>query len=274
MHPLTPRRYGAVNLRGCWTLYRRGMARFWRFSWHSLGGPLISSAMFLAIFALAAPQAGPSVDGDAVGGHAVGGLPVMLFLAPGVVVFSLAISAFKGTAVPVLDDKLQGTVGDFLMAPLSPGELLLGYVLPAVSQAVISAVLVAVMTLAFVDYAPVNLALAGGLALCIAFFFALLGALVGLWADKWEHYGAAETFLLMPLSFLSGSFFSVTNLSAGWRDLMAFNPVFLAVNGFRFSLTGYAEAAVWPAPLVLSVLFLALGGLLWRLLARGYKLRP
>ena len=98
--------------------------------------------------------------------------------------------------------------------------------------------------------------------------------LVGLWADKWEHYGAAETFLLLPLSFLSGSFFSVASLPAGWREAMQLNPVFLAVNAFRFSMTGYSEAAVWPAPLVILALSLALGGLLWRLFVKGYKLRP
>ena len=119
-----------------------------------------------------------------------------------------------------------------------------------------------------------TLTLAVVMAICVALMFALIGVLAGLWADKWEHYGAAETFILLPLGFLSGSFFSTASLPESWRELMGLNPVFLAVNAFRYSLTGYSEATVWLAPLVLLAINLALAGLAWRLFARGYKIRP
>ena len=264
MSPLAPRRYGFVNARGCWTLFHRGMLRFFRFSWHSLGGPCVSSLLFLAVFALAGARNG-MVAPD---------LPVIAFLAPGIVVFSLCITAFEGAAMPVLDDKLQGTIADLLAAPLSPLEMLAGYVVPACCQALISGALVLALTLAFVDYHPVSVALAVVMAICVALMFALIGVLAGLWADKWEHYGAAETFILLPLGFLSGSFFSTASLPESWRELMALNPVFLAVNAFRYGLTGNSEATVLLAPLVLLALNLALAGLAWRLFARGYKIRP
>jgi ABC-2 type transport system permease protein len=262
--PHAPRRYGIINARGCWTLFHRGMLRFFRFSWHSLGGPCVSSLLFLAVFALAGARNG-MVAPD---------LPVIAFLAPGIVVFSLCITAFEGAAMPVLDDKLQGTIADLLAAPLSPLEMLAGYVVPACCQALISGALVLALTLAFVDYHPVSVALAVAMAICVALMFALIGVLAGLWADKWEHYGAAETFILLPLGFLSGSFFSTASLPESWRELMGLNPVFLAVNAFRYGLTGYSEATVLLAPLVLLALNLALAGLAWRLFARGYKIRP
>ncbi len=264
MTPLVPRRFYLINLRGVWTLYRRGLVRFLRLSWHSIGGPCVSSLLFLAVFMLAAGQ-----TGDALGGLGIGA-----FIAPGVVLFSLCQGAYEGAAFNVLEDKLEGMMGDILAAPLVAGEILFGYVLPAASMALLVSGLVLAMTALFVDLSLPAPLVALGFAALIALLFAQFGALAGLWADRWEQYSLAENFVVLPLGFLSGTFFSLAALPDFARAVVLGNPVFHAVNGFRYGLTGYSEGPLLAGALVLVLLNTMLGLLTWRLFAAGYKLKP
>lgn len=262
--PLTPRRLGAVNWRGLWTLYHRGVMRFLKLAWESLGGPCVSSLLFLAVFLLAL--------GDNRGMTA--GLSVPQFIAPGIVMFSLAHSAFENAAFPVLYDKLEGMIADILMAPLSPLELLAGYVLAAATNGLVTgAVVVALMAL-FIELPVADIGAIFCFAVLGSALFALLGTLVGLWADKWEQYSAAETFLVLPLGLLSGTFFSLQSLPEFGQALLLINPVFYAIDGFRYGFTGHASVAGSSAILILAGLNALLALLAWRLFAVGYKLKP
>ena len=109
---------------------------------------------------------------------------------------------------------------------------------------------------------------------CFVAFAPLLGTFIGLWADRWEHYAMAENFVILPLGFLSGTFFTLSSLPEAARPLIALNPVFQAVGGVRYALTGYAETALLPGALLLGGLILFLWCLLWRLFVVGYKLKP
>jgi ABC-2 type transport system permease protein len=259
-----PRRYGAVNWRGLGALAGRGVRRFFKEAVETLGGPAVSSLLLLAVFALAA------------GGRAemAPGLALTSFLAPGIVVFVLAHTAFEHAAVALLYDKLEGMIGDLLAAPLSPLELLVGYVLAALCNALLAGALVLGLAFLFVELAVHDLGALLGFVLAAALLFSLLGMLVGLWADRWEHYAMAESFLVLPLGFLSGTFFTLTSLPEAARPLIALNPVFYAVDGFRYALTGHAESALATGALLLAGLILLLWLLLWRLFAIGYKVKP
>ena len=112
-----------------------------------------------------------------------------------------------------------------------------------------------------------------GFALLGSLLFALLGALVGLWADKWEHYSFADSFLVLPLGLLSGTFFPIASLPALGQTLIAFNPVFYVIDGFRGAFIGYAETTAWQGLLLVGLLNLLLAALVWRLFARGYKIK-
>lgn len=259
-----PRAFGRVNWLGFWTLYCRGLMRFIKYAWEFLGAPAVSSLLFLAVFALAAGGRGEPAPG----------LSVVQFIAPGIIMFSMAHAAFEHAGFAILDDKLEGMIGDMLAAPLSPLELMAGYVLAALTSALAVGALVLAIMLLFVDLRLHDLAAIGGFALALAALFALIGALSGLWAERWEHYSMAETFLILPLGFLSGTFFTLGSLPDIAQPLIKANPVYYIVDGFRYGLTGFGETSRALGAAILVGLVLALFLLAWRLFAIGYKLKP
>jgi ABC-2 type transport system permease protein len=263
MTPPRARQFGPVNWRGMWSLYRRGQIRYLRYGAETIAGPAITSLMFLAIFQLALGDRPDPLPG----------VTLAQFLAPGIVMFSLANGAFQTAAVAIFYDKIEGMIGDILCAPMTPLELVGTLALSAASNAMITAsVILAIMTM-FVDlplYAPFSIA---GFALAAALLFALLGIVVGVCAERWEHFSAAETFLVFPIALLSGAFFAVSSLPAEVQWLFKANPVFHALEGFRYGFTGQAQEPLVLAAAVLLALIGVLGVLAWQLFAKGYKLK-
>ena len=259
-----PRPFGAVNWAGFLTLVRRGIHRFLRMIWGSLGGPAVSSLLFLAVFVLAA-----GADSEIVAG-----VPVIHFVAPGIVMLALGQAAFENAAFPVLDDKLEGMIGDLLAAPISPLELLAGYVVPAAFNALLTGGLILLIAHLLIGFAFPSLVWALVFAAGSALLFALFGTLAGLWADRWEHYSIAETFVVLPLGFLSGTFFTMASLPEVAQRLIAANPVYYAIDGFRFALIGFGETSPFFGLVALALPILGFGLLAWRLFAMGYKLKP
>ena len=258
-----PRKLGLINKLGCQTLCRRGLMRLWRWSWTSIAGVCVSSALLLAVFLIAAGS----------GANIAPGLSVGTFVAPGVVLFAVSYSAFETSAVLVLEDKIEGTISEILMAPLAPLELLTGLILPPLFNALLAGAVVFVATMPFADYTFVDPLLALSFAVLDALVFTLIGVLAGLWADKWEHYGGVEAFLMLPLGFLSGAFFALSSLPEAARVAVICNPLYHAVNGLRAGLTGHSETNPGLGALYLAALSLSLTLLLWRLIAQGYKVR-
>jgi ABC-2 type transport system permease protein len=258
-----PRRFGAVNWRGLWSLYRRNLHRFFRTGFESIGGPAVSSLLFLAVFDLALGGRGELTPG----------LSLAQFIAPGIVIFSLTHNAFEAAAAPILNDKLEGMIGDVIGAPLTPLEVTAGYVLAAASAGLVTGTAILGLMAAFVEL-PLHDPLAAlSFGVATAALFALVGVVTGLWAERWDNYSAAETFLILPLGLLSGAFFSLHAAPEGVRWLFELNPAFHAVQGFRFGVLGTAGEAVRASALVLGALNLALAGLAWRLFAAGYKIK-
>jgi len=257
-----PRPLGPFNWRGVWALYRRDIVRFLRFAGESLAGPVMSSLMFLAVFELS------------IGGvEMLPGVPLGAFIAPGLIVFSLAHSAYENAAVPMLYDKMEGMIGDILSAPLRPGEIVLAYTLSGASNGLLSGVSVLLLMALFVDLAVPHPLVALAFGLCGAVLFALAGLIVGVWADRWDGYSAAQTFVVLPLGLLSGAFFTLDSLPEAARLAVQFNPTYYVVNGLRYGLVGAAEGSLWFGAALLVGLILALGALAWRMIATGYKIK-
>ncbi len=261
--PLAPRHIGWINVRGLWTLFYRGLRRYLRSSWYSVGGPCVSSLLFLAVFVLAAARHGEMLHG----------ITVAQFIAPGVVVLSLSQTAFESSSIWLLEDKMDGVIWDLLSAPLTPLEVFAGYVLPAMAFALGVAGLVFAMTLAFVDFAWTAPWATLLFAVLAAGMFAQLGLLTGIVAQRWETHSLFENFLVLPLAFLSGSFFTISALPADLQDLILLNPVFYVVDGFRYGLTGHVEGAILPGFGILLGLNIVLGLTAWRLINRGYNIK-
>lgn len=261
--PPRARRFGAVNWRGMWSLLRREQIRFLRYAGESIAGPAVSSLMFLVVFQLALGNEGP-----------LPGITMAQFLVPGVVMFSLTHSAFESAAVALFHDKIEGVIGDILGAPMTPFEVVAALTLAAAANAIVTGAVILALMAVFVEMPLQAPLVAAGFALAAALVFALLGLIVGICAERWDHYSAAETFLVFPVAILSGAFFAVSNLPAEAQWLFRANPVFHALEGFRFGFTGRAQEPPLLAAAVLITLIAGLGVLAWRLYARGYKLKP
>ncbi|MGD1877712.1 MAG: ABC transporter permease [Kiloniellaceae bacterium] len=254
-----------MNWRGFWALYYGyGVKRFLRFGLETLAGPLVSSLLFLLVF----------VVGQRGLGEMLPGVGLTEFVAPGVVLYAVAYTAFQNSAAMIVMDKMEGTIADVQMAPLTPLETPAGFALSAATCGLASGPLVGIATAIFVDFSYFDATVVFGFAVATALLFALIGTLAGLWAERWAHYGAVEGFLIVPLGLLSGAFFSVERLPAAFRDWIYVNPVFYAVDGFRAGFIGQAESSLALGAGILAALILGLALVAWRLFAAGYKIRP
>jgi ABC-2 type transport system permease protein len=260
-----PAGFGVVNWRGLWALYYGyGVKRFLRFGLETLAGPLVSSLLFLLVF----------VVGQRDLGEMLPGVGLTEFVAPGIVLYAVAYTAFQNSAAMIVMDKMEGTIADVQMAPVSPLEIVTGFVLSAASCGLASGALVAAGTALLVDYSHFDATLVAGFAVAAALLFALLGTVAGLWAERWDHYGAVEGFVVVPVGLLSGTFFSAAHLPEAFREWIYFNPVFYAVDGFRAGFIGQAETSPALGAGLLAALILVLALVAWRLFAAGYKIRP
>ncbi len=262
--PPAPARMRRGNPRGVWTLFVRGMLRFVRFATEGIGGALISALLFLAVFTFAwAGEAEPAA-----------GVSLPVFVAPGIAAFAMALNAFENAAFPVVYDKLEGIIGDLLMAPLTPAELLFGYVAGATIGGLVTGAAVLLVLSVFVEIALPAPLMTLAFGLLGALVFALAGFITGLWAEKWDRYSAVETFLVLPLGLLSGTFFAVEALPPLGQDIILANPVFYLIDGVRTGAIGQGYAEPWLGLSILAALAALLWLVAWRLVVRGYKIKP
>lgn len=259
----TPPSWGRVAWYPLWSLYRREVTRYLRIALETVGGALIYSLMFLAVFTLAWPseiELQPGVT-------AIG------FLVPGIAAFALFHGAFENAAFGLLYDKLEGMLGDLLMSPLSPLETVLAYVAAAATGGLITGGLSLGVLLLLVPVPMTALLPIVAYAVLGSLFFALIGFLTGMWADKWDRYAVIDTFMIMPLGLLSGTFFTPALLPKAGQILMHANPVFYLIDGFRSGFTGRAEAPPLFGFLLCLALVVLLALLTWRLFARGWRIQ-
>jgi ABC-2 type transport system permease protein len=261
---LGPRCFGRANWRGLATLAGRDIRRSLREYRYSLIGPLVSNLLFLAVFQLALGKQDLQVGAIGFGE----------FLVAGLVMFAVCERAYGTASESILYDKMEGIFQDFLMAPLTPLERTVGYALSASATGLITGLVVLAAALPFVGLPAPTLLPLMFFAVIGAVILGLVGMIVGLWAERWDHQSAVANFLLLPLAFLSGAYYSTAALPEAGRAIIQFNPMFYAVDGFRAGLTGYHEGSLQRGAAVLLLLAAALGLLAYRLFRIGYKVKP
>ena len=262
--PPRVRRFGAVNWVGLWTLYEREVRRFFKVFTQTVAAPVVTTLLFLTIFVLA-------LGGG--GAKQLGGVPYVEFLLPGLVMMAVMQNAFANTSSSLMLAKVQGSITDLLMPPLSALELTIGIALGGVTRGVVVGVAVALSLLPLVPIHVVSVAAILFYGLSASLLMSLLGVLIGLWAEKFDHIAAATNFVVMPLTFLSGTFYSVAQLPEPWRALAHANPFFQLIDGFRYGFTGAAEGSVPFGAAFLTVINLLLLAWCHQLFMRGYKLK-
>lgn len=255
---------GRVNGRGFATLVRYETARWLRTPFQYIVAPALNSLLLFAVFRLALPE-------DM---GVLGGVSLAAFVVPGLVMMAILHVAFETTAWSIIDLKIRGTIVDFLMPPLGAAELLVAFALSGVLRGLLIGALVLAAMAPFADLGPVDGFGAMGFAVGGALALSLGGIIVGIEAIKFDHVASVDGFAVVPLAFLSGSFYALDALAEPWRSLSLANPLFHAVDGFRSALIGAAQADTAVAALVVGGTVLALGVAAWRLLATSPKLRP
>lgn len=262
--PAAPRDYGAVNWLGLWTLYVKEVQRFVKVITQTVLAPVVTTLLFFAVFALAL---GGSV-------RVVGGMPFIEFLAPGLIMMATTQNAFANTSSSIMISKIQGNIIDVLMPPISPGEFLFAYAIAGVTRGLVVAIAVG---LAMAPFAGTNVHSWPAtiyFVLCGSLILSLIGILAGLWSEKFDHLAAVTNFIVTPLAFLSGTFYSVQQLPPFWYAAAHINPFFFMIDGFRYGLTGHTDGDVLLGAAALGATGAALWVLCYVLLKRGYRLQP
>ncbi len=252
-----------LNLVGLWTLYLKEVRRFWKVMTQTILAPVITTLVFLAIFALAMHRTETMV----------GDLPFLRFLAPGLIMMAIVQNAFSNTSSSLVIAKIQGNIVDYLMPPLSPGELLFGVVMGGITRGVAVGVAVYLSMLPFVHLPPLHPFLILFYVVASSLMLSLLGVLAGLWSEKFDQIAAVTNFVITPLSFLSGTFYSVEALPPSLAWVAHANPFFYMIDGIRYAFTGHADGSVAVGLAVLIAVNLGLWLLALLLMRRGYKLK-
>ncbi len=259
-----PRQLGAVNWLGLWTLYLKEIRRFAKVATQTIVSPLVTTLLYLVIFSLALGRSLPQL----------GGVTYAQFLMPGLIMMAMAQNAFANTSSSLVISKVQGNIVDLLMPPLSAAELTLGLAAGGLSRGLAVGITSSVVLRFFLPFSIHDWFFVAFDAVAASLMLSFLGILAGLWAEKFDQMAAVTNFVITPLSFLSGAFYSTDRLPDFWRQVAHLNPFFYMIDGFRYGFIGHADGSLAAGMAVLAASDLLLGLAIWRLVARGYKLRP
>jgi ABC-2 type transport system permease protein len=248
---------------GFLTLFEKELLRFWKVAFQTVAAPVLTALLYLLIFSHVLERHVRVYDS----------VSYTAFLVPGLVMMSVLQNAFANSSSSLIQSKVTGSIVFVLLPPLSYREFFAAYMLAAALRGLTVGLGVLLATLWFVDlsYAAPLWILAFGL--LGGAILGSLGVIAGIWAEKFDHLAAFQNFLIMPLTFLSGVFYSIHSLPPFWQDVSRFNPVFYLIDGFRYGFFGVSDVS--PArrrAVALASLLLLASFTLW-LLRRGYKLR-
>ena len=222
------------NYYGTYTLYRREVLRFMKVYNQTILTPVVSAMMFLSVFALA------------IGSNtqAVNGISFMEFMGSGLIIMTIMQNSFANSSSSLIMSKIIGYITDILMPPLSSLELIIAYTAGSITRAIVTGAFVALCLMPFIDFHIHNLALLIFFITSAAMLMGLLGIFTGIAANSFDQSAAITSYVITPLSFLSGTFYSVTKLPKTLQFINLANPFFYIIDGFRYSLTGHADSDI------------------------------
>lgn len=257
------RRFGRVNWLGTWTLIRREISRFMNVWLQTVMAPLINAGLFLMIFTIA------------IGGQRgdVMGVPFMVFLAPGILTMTVIQNAFANTSSSLSSAKVQGNIVDTLMPPLSAAELVAGYIGGAVARGAIVAIVIGIGSAVFLGVQMQNPLWVIVFVLLGSILMGGLGLIAGIYANKFDQLSAISNFLVTPLAFLSGTFYSIQALPPVMQTLSHANPFFYIIDGVRFGMIGVSDSSPWLGLVVVGFSCVVVIGVCLRWMHTGYRLK-
>ena len=252
------------NWLGVWTLYLREVRRFTKVYTQTMIAPVVTTLLFLAVFSLAIGERAGSM---------VGGVPFLEFLAPGLIMMSIAQNAFANTSSSLVIAKVQGNIVDTLMPPFTADELTLAIAMGGASRGVLIGCVVAAAMSVFVPFQITHPGYVLFHGFAASLMLSLLGVIGGIWSEKFDHIAAVTNFIITPLSFLSGTFYSIQRLPEGVQLAAHFNPFFYMIDGVRYGFTGHADGSLMAGLIVMAGANAVLWGVCTAMFASGYKLK-
>lgn len=257
------RRFGRVNWLGTATLAEREVRRFMNVWSQTVMAPLINAGLLLMIFTIAiGPQRGD-----------VMGVPFMTFLVPGILTMTVIQNAFANTSSSIASAKVQGNIVDTLMPPLNATELVVGYIFGAVARGALVAVVIALGSWLFLGVGLAHPLWMVTFALLGSVFMGGLGMIAGIYANRFDQLSAIQNFLVTPLAFLSGTFYSIDALPAFMQSMSHANPFFYTIDGVRFGMIGVSDSSPWVGLAVMVLACAVVLSVCWNWINRGYRLK-
>jgi len=252
-----------MNLHGVKAIYGFEMARWWRTLAQSIASPVISTSLYFIVFGAAIGSRMQEIDGISYGAYIV----------PGLIMLSVLTESISNASFGIYMPKWAGTIYEVLSAPVSPLEIVVGYVGAAATKSVLLGLIILATSKLFVDYTILHPVWMLAFLVLTSLTFSLFGFVIGIWADGWEKLQIVPIMIVTPLAFLGGSFYSINMLPEFWRQVTLFNPVVYLVSGFRWAFYGVSDVNL-EISLGMTFFFMLLClGAVWWIFRSGYRLK-
>jgi len=252
-----------VNVHAIKAIYGFELARTWRTLMQSIASPVLSTSLYFIVF------------GAAIGSHmtAIDGVSYGAFIVPGLMMLSILTESISNASFGIYMPRFSGTVYEVLSAPVSAAEIVIGYVGAAATKSVILGAIILITARLFVSFSVLHPMWMVGFLILTAVTFSFFGFLIGVWADSWEQLGIIPMLIVTPLTFLGGSFYSISMLPPLWQKIALVNPVVYLVSGFRWSFYGISDVNVALSfGMTLVFLLVCMVAATW-IIRTGYKLK-
>lgn len=251
------------RLRGPWTLFKKEILRFWRVSFQTVAAPVMTALLYLLIFS--------HVLGGRV--EVYPGVPYTVFLIPGLIMMSVLQNAFANSSSSLIQSKVMGNIIFVLLTPLSYLEFFLAFLAASIIRGLVVGFSIYLLAICFIDLPLTHPLFILAFAIAGSGMLGAFGIMAGLWAEKFDQLAAFQNFVIMPLSFLSGVFYSIHSLPPFWQKVSHLNPFFYMIDGFRYGFFGQGDISAWFSLSVVVGSFIALSFITIGMLKAGYKLR-
>ncbi len=248
---------------GWQTLFYKEILRFWKVGFQTVAAPVLTAILYLMIF------------GHVLEDHVkvFGSISFTAFLVPGLVMMSVLQNSFANSSSSLIQSKIMGSLVFVLLSPVSPLGWFLAYVGSSIVRGLAVGLGVLVVTVVFARPGMVAPLWVIVFAICGAGLLGTLGVIAGLWAEKFDQMAAFQNFLIMPMTFLSGVFYSISSLPPFWQTVSHLNPFFYMIDGFRYGFFGISDVSPWISLSLVAVSWLVVSAIAIHLLRIGYKIR-
>lgn len=252
-----------ASSRGMWTLFKKELLRFYRVAFQTVASPVLTSLLYLLIFS------------HVLSGHVqvYPSVPYTAFLIPGLMMMTLLQNSFANSSSSIIQSKVMGSIVFLLLTPLTFLEFFIAFLAASVIRGLVVGLAVYLVAMCFVDITLDHPLWILTFALLGSGLMGAFGIIAGIWADKFDQMAAFQNFIIMPLTFLSGVFYSIHSLPAFWQKVSQVNPFFYMIDGFRYGFFGQSDVSPWLSFAVVGTTFLVLAWITLRMLKSGYKLR-